>query len=211
MNAFARYSTAAFSGLIGCAMLASCGITSKLPKVDVPFIGGSGASQHDPVVPYAIGDKLAPGHTLKLSIYAGYRSPSRLFSGDVVVDEKGEVNFGQYGKTKVGGLDATSAWLAINSQFNQKRGEKIITVHLESIEGLRVLGVIGAVQKPSVVQWYDGVNAGNILSYVGGLKVQGQSIYIIHNGRRAYHSSLSAAQAAGELAPGDIVHYSGDL
>jgi hypothetical protein len=201
--------------------LSSCGFTPKLPKlpkvslpkIDVPFVGDeSTAPKSDPSVPFSMKQSLGYGHTLKITAFAGQRSPKQIFAGDVMVDEKGVADLGSYGEVKLGGLKATEALAALEGAFRRKRGESLINVHLASVEGVSLITMRGAVRQPGVIQWFDGAYVANALPYVGGRtpSSKGEAIYVMHEGRQRFFASASSA-AAVLLEPGDIVTLSEDL
>ncbi len=200
--------------------LSACGTMEKLPKISmpdlpkvkVPFVGNdSTAPADDPVVPYSVKQTLAHGHTLNLAVYAGQRSPSKVFVGSVMVDEKGLVNLGKYGEAKVGGLTAIQAEKYLEAAFRRKRGESIITVQFISIEDTPTLSIRGAVKHPAVIQYFDGASPSNVLPYVGGhgAGTSGRAVYITRNGVRAFHSDYANPDLS--LEAGDVVTFSDAL
>ncbi len=197
--------------------LSACGTMDKLPKISmpelpkvkVPFVGNdSTAPADDPVVAYALKQPLSHGHTLDLAVYAGQRSPSKVFVGLVMVGEDGKVDLGKYGQVKVGGLNASQAERQLEAAFRKKRGESLITVHLKSIEGLPVLAVRGAVKQPSVIQYFGGATPASVLPYAGGQEpgVTGRAVYVTRNGVRAFHADFANPDIS--LEPGDVVTFS---
>lgn len=184
----------------------------KMPDIDVPFVGDDGtAPKDDPIVPFALRQTLAPGHTLEIVAYAGQRSPARIFSGSIMVDEDGRVDLGRYGKVKLGGRSASQAVTELEGAFRRKRGESLISVHLKSIEDTPLLQVSGPVARPGVIQFYDGANTVNILSYAGGRdsRASGRAVYVTREGVRKFHPDFASADV--ELQRGDIVTYSDEL
>jgi protein involved in polysaccharide export with SLBB domain len=191
-------------------MLALAGCS--LPKVSIPFVGGEKPAPVDDIsVPYTVTQTLGYGHTLELSVYAGMRSPSRIYRGTVVVDQQGVIDLGKYGTVKVGGLKADRAIKAINSAITKKVSQSIINVHLERIEDVPLVNIIGAVERPGVVQWFDDAEVVSLLPYVGGRTagVKGTAVYITHEGIRHFRGSELSEDTS--LKPGDIVELSSDL
>jgi protein involved in polysaccharide export with SLBB domain len=184
----------------------------ELPKVKVPFVGNDAtAPVNDPQVPWSLRQPLAYGHTLDLAVYAGQRSPAKVFAGTVMVDEQGKVDLGKYGAFKVGGKTASQAVRELEAAFRRKRGESLITVQLVSVEGTQLLTVHGAVKHEGVIQYFGGANPSNILQYVGGRdeRASGRAVYVTRNGVRAFHSDHLNPDI--ELEAGDVVTYSDAL
>ncbi len=184
----------------------------KMPDIKVPFVSDDGtAPGNDPLIPFSLRQALATGHTLDLAVYAGQRSPTKIFTGAVMVDEDGQADLGRFGKVKLAGLNASEAVIAMEAAFRRKRNESLISVHLKRIEETPLLQIAGAVVHPGVIQYYDGATPGNVLPYVGGrdTRSSGRAVYVTHDGVRAYHSNYLAADV--ELQQGDIVTYSDEL
>ena len=184
----------------------------KMPDIKVPFIGDDGtAPKNDPLIPYALTQPLAPGHTLDIVAYAGQRSPAKIFSGAVMVDEEGAADFGSYGRVKLAGMNASQAVVALEGAFRKKRKESLISVHLKHIEGIPLLQITGAVKHPGVIQFYDGATPANVLSYVGGrtAKATATAVYITRDGVRKFFSDYGMAMV--DLQRGDILTYSEEL
>jgi protein involved in polysaccharide export with SLBB domain len=184
----------------------------KMPDIDVPFVGDdSTAPKDDPSVPYSLRQPLAPGHTLELTAYAGQRSPAKIFSGTVMVDEDGKADFGRFGKVKLAGLNATQAVVQIEGVMRRKRGESLIVVHLKRIEDIPLLAIEGAVARPGVIQFYDEATPVNVLPYAGGrdARTTGRALYVTREGVRQFYTNYATADV--ELQRGDIVTYSDEL
>lgn len=184
----------------------------SLPDMKIPFVGDDRtAPSDDPLVPWSLRQPLGAGHTLHLSAYAGQRSPAKLFSGAIMVDGEGKADLGSYGKVKLADLDATGAVLALEAAFRRKRGESMINVQLENVEGRPLLQVQGAVKHPGVIQFFDGSDPRNILPYAGGhdAKLQGRALYVTRKGVRQFHADYLTADIGFE--EGDIVTYSDEL
>lgn len=199
--------------LCGCAGMKLPKVTMpKMPDIKVPFVSDDGtAPKNDPPVPYSLRQALAPGHTLDISAYAGQRSPAKVFSGAVMVDEDGKADLGRYGKVKLAGLNASQAVIAMEGAFRRKRSESLISVHLKRIEETPLLQISGAVAHPGVIQFFDGANPANILAYAGGRDpgASGRAVYVTREGVRRYHADFGSADV--ELERGDIVTYSDEL
>jgi protein involved in polysaccharide export with SLBB domain len=184
----------------------------ELPKMKVPFVGNDAtAPVNDPQIPWSLKQPLAQGHTLDLAVYAGQRSPAKIFAGTVMVDEHGKVDLGKFGAFRVGGKTASQAVREMEAAFRKKRGESLITVQLISIEGTPLLTVHGAVKSEGVIQYFGGANPANILQYVGGRDVDstGRAVYVTRRGVRAFHSDYMNPDLS--LEEGDVVTYSDAL
>jgi protein involved in polysaccharide export with SLBB domain len=184
----------------------------KMPDLKVPFVGDDGtAPANDPRVPYSLKQSLATGHTLDITAYAGQRSPVKIFSGAVMVDEDGSVDLGKFGKLKLRGRSATQAVVELEGAFRRKRSESLISVLLKRIEDTPLLQVSGAVAHDGVVQYFDGANVVNVLPYAGGRssRATGRAVYVTRDGVRKFYPDYATADV--ELQAGDIITYSDEL
>jgi protein involved in polysaccharide export with SLBB domain len=184
----------------------------KMPDIKVPFVSDDGtAPKNDPLISYSLRQPLATGHTLDITAYAGQRSPAKIFSGAVMVDEDGKADLGRFGKVKLAGLSATQAVVAMEGAFRRKRGESLISVQLKRIEDTPLLQVSGAVAHSGVIQFFDGATPVTILPYAGGRdpRATGRAVYITRDGVRQFHADFASTDV--ELQRGDIVTYSDEL
>jgi protein involved in polysaccharide export with SLBB domain len=184
----------------------------KMPDVKVPFVSDDGtAPANDPEIPFSLKQALAPGHTLDITAYAGQRSPVKIFSGAIMVDDEGKVDLGKFGKVKLGGLSASRAVNELEGAFRRKRKESLISIQLKHIESTPLLQVVGAVAHAGVIQFYDGASPASILSYTGGRdpRATGRAVYVTREGVRKFHPDFATADV--ELQRGDIVTYSEEL
>lgn len=184
----------------------------ELPKVKVPFVGNDAtAPADDPQISWSLKQPLAQGHTLDLAVYAGQRSPSKIFAGAVMVDSHGKVDLGKYGTFRLAGKTASQAVRELEAAFRRKRGESLITVHLISIEGTPLLTMHGAVKHEGVIQYFGGANPANVLQYVGGRdeRATGRAVYVTRNGVRALHTDYHNQDIS--LEAGDVLTYSDAL
>ena len=168
------------------------------------------APADDPQLPYSLKQRLGPGYTLEIAAYAGQRSPKKFYEGTVMLDDGGVVDLGKYGRTKLGGLDATQAVAALEGTFRKKRDESLISVHVKSIEGVPLLQINGAVLHPGMVLFLEGANTWNILPLVGGRRASatGRAVFVTRDGVRRYQTDY---EHSPRLQAGDIVTYSEDL
>ena len=199
--------------LVGCSSMKLPKVSlPKMPDINVPFVGDDGtAPKSDPLIAYSLRQPLGPGHTLEIAAYAGQRSPAKIFTGSIMVDEDGKADLGHFGKVKLGGLNATQALIEMEGAFRRKRGESLISVHLKRIEATPLLQVSGAVAHPGVIQFFDDSNSVNILPYAGGRdrRAEGRAVYVTREGVREFHRDFAYADI--ELQRGDIVTYSDEL
>lgn len=211
---FAALLAAPFLLVLGsCSWMPKVSMPSlpKMPDIKVPFVGDDGtAPKNDPLIPYALRQALAPGHTLDIVAYAGQRSPVKIFNGEIMVDEEGAVDLGRFGRLKLAGLNASQAVTAMEGVFRKKRGESLISVHLKHIESIPLLQVSGAVKHAGVIQFFDGADTANILPYAGGHDTRsGRAVYVTREGVRKFHADFASASVG--LERGDIVTYSDEL
>ena len=200
-------------GLSACSWIKMPKVSMpSMPDINIPFVGDDRtAPSDDPMVSWSLRQPLSGGHTLHISAYAGQRSPAKIFSGAIMVDREAKVDLGGFGGLKLGGMDATQAALALEAAFRKKRGESMINVHLENIEGRPLLQVQGAVKHPGVIQFFDDSDPRNILPYVGGhdARLQGSALHVTRKGVRKFYADYLTADIAFE--EGDIVTYSDEL
>jgi protein involved in polysaccharide export with SLBB domain len=196
-----------FSATILLTELSCC----SLPKVKIPFTGGD-TVEADPLVPFNVNGTLGSGHTLQFTVYRGVLSPGKMFAGSGMIDNRGILQIKGMSAIKAGGHTALEVVKKIESHFRARAGDGIINVQLEKIEDKQVVTVVGTVQRPSVIQWFTGMNVNNALAYVGGrdLKSLGRAVYITRRGQRKLHANPTSGEDIA-LEPGDIVSYSNDL
>lgn len=184
-----------------------------MPKVRIPFMGsGSGShTSRDPKLPFEVRQTLGFGQTLKLAVWLGQSSPSKIYAGSVMVNEKGMIHFKEAGDVRVGGLTALQAIKTIEASFHRLHNysASVLHVQLTQIEEVPLVTVTGAVRSPSVIQWFDDITASSALPYVGGRKSQpdARAVYVTRNGVRRFHAGSEHVT----LEPGDTVEFSSDL
>lgn len=189
---------------VGCGSMPKI----KVTKVKLPFTGGAQAEE-DPQVSFDVRRSLAHGHTLKLAVYRNLISPSRVFEGSVMVDQKGNIEFKKAGVVHVGGRSAYQAVKAIEAAFSREYGDSTITAQLFSIEDVRLVMITGAVRSPGIIRWFDDMNADNALPYVGGRTGHddARAVHVTRDGARRFHAHSGGV----ELEAGDLVKFSGDI
>ncbi len=184
-----------------------------MPKIKVPFIGGDSGKHAtaDPKLPFNVRQTLGFGQTLKLVVWSGQGSPSKIYAGNVMVNEQGLIHCQEAGDIKVGGLTALQAIKMIEASFHRLHdySASVINVQLTQIEEVPLVTVTGAVNSPSVIPWFDGINANSALPYVGGRKfhLDARAVYVTRKGVRQFHAGSENVA----LEPGDTVVFSSDL
>ncbi len=195
-----------------CIVLAGSGC-SWMPKVKIPFIGGGSGSHAsgDPDLPFNVRQTLGYGQTLKLVVWRGQSSPSKIYAGKLMVNQKGLIHFKEAGDVRVGGLTALQAINIIEASFHRlhQYSASVIHVELTQIEHVPLVTVTGAVRSPAVIQWFDGITASSALPYVGGRKSHpnARAVYVTRKGIRRFHAGAENVA----LEPGDTVAFSSDL
>jgi len=207
LRALMKTSRLFFFLTLAAAVFAATGC-GWMPKIKVPFTRDS-PSGEDPKVPFDVRRSLVYGDTLKLAVYRNFLSPSRYFSGTVMVDGKGMIHFKKVGDVRVGGRKAYDAVRAIEAAFSREYGDSTVTVQLFSVEDLPLVTVKGAVRSPGVIQWFDGMTADAALPYVGGRASHGDAsaVHVTRDGVRHFHANSDGV----DLEAGDLVNFSKDI
>jgi protein involved in polysaccharide export with SLBB domain len=220
----------AAAGLTGCATVKR--LTPDLSNVKVPLpplpkfstlkkitnvIPGlpdsDSAAVDDPKVPFNSRGTLGYGHTLRLDIYEGARNTKRIYKGVVMIDEKGVLDFGEVGTTRVGGSTLPQAVESIAAIFRVGgRITRPITVHILSVEDVPVVSITGDVLKDEFIPAWEDMTVDQAVRVAGGRKLESENrgVYLTRAGNRRYFPSLEAANRE-EPEPGDIITLSTDL
>ena len=164
-------------------------------------------------MPFNARGTLGYGHTLRIHIFEGARSPKRIYNDVVMVDAKGLIDFGKMGQARVGGLtlpqasETIAATFRVNGQITRP-----ITVHIMSVEDVPVVSVTGDVQKDEFIPAWDRMTIAQAVRVSGGRKAgsTAHGVYLIRNGVRRFFSSLEAADR-DEPEAGDIITLSPDI
>lgn len=186
---------------------------SWMPKVKIPFIGGGTDPQSsaDPDLPFNVRQTLGYGQTLKLVVWLGQSSPSKIYGGKVMINEKGLIHFKEAGDVRVGGLTTLQAIKSIEASFHRlhQYSASVIHVQLTQVEDVPLVTVTGDVHAPAAIQWFDGITASSALPYVGGRKSHSDSraVYVTRKGVRRFHAGAENVS----LEPGDTVAFSSDF
>jgi protein involved in polysaccharide export with SLBB domain len=171
---------------------------SKLPKPQMPFNARG---------------TLGYGHSLRIHVYEGARSPERLFNQVVMVDSKGIIDLGPAGTTQVGGATLPKAADAIAATFRVGlRLSRSVTVHILSVEDTPVVAVRGDVLTDEFIPAWEDMTLEQAVRVSGGRKLgsTAHGVYLIREGERRYFSSLENANEL-EPEPGDIIELSPDI
>ncbi len=191
----------------------------KLPKIKLPdvtkVIPGLGSEKpEDPEMPFHPNGTLGYGHTLRVSVYDGSRVATKLYSGRVMVDPQGVIDFPSVGSAKVGGHTVVEARAMIASLFRSAgRTSSQTHVHLSSIEGTPLVAVEGDIAKTVVLRLPDKSSLSEIIAQAGGRRPgsTARSVYVSHEGQRRFYPSEAGDAATVKIAPGDIIILSPDL
>lgn len=185
---------------------------SSVTKI-IPGLGGDDKPE-DPVMPFNSKGTLGYGHTLKLQVFDGARSPKELFKGDVMVDERGVLTLGDTGSAKVGGRSLPEARAMIGSVFRSAgRVAAHVHVHVFAVESVELVSVEGDVTSPIVTPRWDDMTVADAITMAGGRKAgsRAQAVYVTREGQRQFFNNEARANDEIHLRAGDIVSLSADL
>lgn len=202
----------------GCATVSK--LASHIPKPKLPDVsklipgGESEPEIPDPEVPFNHARAIVAGHTLRLHVFEGTRSPVERFKGKAVVDEQGVAKIGKIGSAKIGGKMLPDAVRAIESVFHVAgRASLPVHVHVLSVEGADLISISGDVRSPVHLPKWDGMSFAQAIAHIGGRRPgsAGRAVYLTRAGVRKFHSSIEALDASAEPRAGDILMLSPDL
>ena len=200
----------------------------KLPKLGLPSLPSRNtvakwvpgmderdkADADDPDVPFNSRHTLGFGHTLRLEVYEGTRSPDRIFRGIVMINTEGLLPLGKVGTARIGGLHLPQAAEAIATTFRLAgRNTREITVQIISVENTPVISLKGDVQEPEFIPVFEDMTVKKAVTVTGGRK-QGSTmrgVYISRHGQRHFFTSLEAANHNWTPEAGDIIALSPDI
>ncbi|MBE7496054.1 MAG: hypothetical protein HS117_14010 [Verrucomicrobiaceae bacterium] len=168
----------------------------------------------DPEVPFNSRQPLSTGHTLRLEVYEGTRSPSRVYRGITMVNEEGLVDLGEVGSARVAGKQLPQAMDAIGAAFRVAgRTTRPVTVHLISVENTPLIGVQGDVQAPEYIPAFEDVTVKQAVTVSGGRRLgsTARGVYISRDGARRFFTSMEWADEQWSLRAGDIIILSPDI
>ncbi len=200
----------------------------KLPKIGLPslpsrntvakFVPGMSerdkVDAEDPDVPFNSRGTLGFGHTLRLEIYEGTRSPERIYRGIEMVNTEGLLPLGKVGTARVGGLTLPKAAEAIATVFRLAgRNTREITVQIISVENTPVISLNGDVMEAEFIPVFADMSVKQAVTVTGGRKPGSttRGIYISRQGQRHFFTSLEAADKNWKPQAGDIITLSPDI
>ncbi len=217
-------------------LLCSCGMIKslipdsmpKLPKIGLPSLPSRNTvaklvpgmserdkvNSEDPDVPFNSRGTLGFGHTVRLEIYEGTRSPDRIYRGIEMINTEGLLPLGQVGTARVGGLTLPKAAEAIATVFRLAgRNTREITVQIISVENTPVLFLNGDVMEPEFIPVFKDMSVRQAVTVTGGRKSGSTSrgFYISRQGQRHFFTSLEAADKNWNPQAGDIITLSPDI
>ena len=168
----------------------------------------------DPDVPFTSRGTLGFGHTIRLDVYEGTRSPDRIYSGIVMVNNEGLAPIGKVGTARVGGLHLPKAAEAIATVFRLAgRNTREITVQITSVENTPVISINGDVREAEFIPVFEDISVQRAITVAGGRKLgsTARGIYISRHGQRHFFTSLEAADKNWRPQAGDIITLSPDI
>ncbi|GEP46212.1 hypothetical protein BGE01nite_55030 [Brevifollis gellanilyticus] len=170
-------------------------------------------SVDDPQMPFNARGTLGYGHTLRLHVYEGSRSPKRIYNDVVMIDSHGVIDLGKAGTARIGGstLAKAAATIATTFRVNLALG-RTTTVHILSVEDTPVVSVRGDVISDEFIPAWEDMTIEQAVRVAGGRKLgsTAHGVYLIREGERRYFSSLESANEL-EPEPGDIIELSSDI
>lgn len=211
--------------LCSCGMIKSL-IPHSMPKLPglpsrntvAKFVPGMAerdkADAEDPDVPFNSRGTLGFGHTIRLEIYEGTRSPERIYRGIVMVNKEGLLPLGKVGTARVGGLHLPQAAAAIATVFRLAgRNTREITVQIISVENTPVISLNGDVMEAEFIPVFDDMSVQQAVTVTGGRKPGSTSrgFYISRHGQRHFFTSPEAANKNWKPQAGDIITLSPDI
>lgn len=208
-----------------CSMMRAITPDIHLPKLPMPSMNTLAAivpgldpvdktSSDDPDVPFTSRGTLGYGHTLRLEVYEGTRSPSRLFRGIVMVNSEGLLPLDDVGTARVGGLRLPQAAEAIATTFRLTgRNTRPITVHIVSVENTPVVSINGDVREAEFIPAFEKMGVRHAVTVAGGRKLGSTSrgVYISREGERHFFTSLDSADSRWKPRAGDVITLSPDI
>ncbi len=231
--------TRAFSALLSaaiCLIVCSCSMIKsiipdsmpKLPKIPLPSLPSRntvaklvpGMSEkdkvnaEDPDIPFNSRGTVGYGHTIRLEVYEGTRSPDRIFRGIEMINTEGNLTLGKVGTAHIGGLRLPQAAEAIATVFRLAgRNTREITVQIISVENVPVVFLNGDVQEPEFIPVFKNMSVKQAVTVTGGRKAGSTSrgVYISRQGQRHFFTSLEAANSKWDPQAGDIITLSPDI
>jgi protein involved in polysaccharide export with SLBB domain len=185
----------------------------KVPRLLPGVQAEDRANAQDPLVPFDPLKPLATGHSLRLQMVEGSRSPDEILSTVAVIEPNGQIDLGRAGRPRVGGMRLPQAVEAINAhcRLSLSVGRSLST-HVISIENQPLVAVVGEVTQSRHLALSDGLSLGQAVSLCGGRQAKSghRAIYLTRSGERRFFPHLEACSSL-PLEAGDIVELSSDL
>lgn len=233
-----RVPSALLSAIISL-VLCSCGMIKsilpdslpklpKLPKIGMPSLPSRNTvaklvpgmaerdkvNAEDPDVPFTSRGTLGFGHTVRLEVYEGTRSPDRIYRGIEMINTEGLLPLGKVGTARVGGLRLPQAAEAIATVFRLAgRNTREITVQIISVENTPVISLNGDVHEAEFIPVFNDMSVKQAVTVTGGRKPgsTARGFYISRQGQRHFFTSLEAADRNWKPQAGDIITLSPDI
>ncbi|HRH97226.1 MAG TPA: hypothetical protein PLB55_14895 [Prosthecobacter sp.] len=225
-----RFLSTSFLTLAAPFLVAGCGLIQKIPvpkmpKMSLPsmntvakYIPGmperDKVDVEDPTVPFNSRGTIGFGHTIRLEVYEGARSPERIFRGIAMVNTEGLLPMGEVGTARVGGLRLPQVAEAITTVFRLAgRNTRPITVQIISVEDTPVISINGDVREAEFIPAFEDMTVQQAVTVTGGRKPGSSSrgVYISREGQRQFFTSLEAANDRWSPRAGDIITLSPDI
>ncbi|WP_294384391.1 hypothetical protein [Prosthecobacter sp.] len=220
----------ALFALCSCGMIQAISPDFKMPKIPLPklrmpsmstvakYIPGmpdrDKVDSDDPTVPFNSRGTIGFGHTIRLEVYEGARSPDRIYSGITMVNTEGLLPLGEAGTARVGGQHLPQVAEAIATVFRLAgRNTRPITVQIISVENTPVISINGDVREAEFIPAFEDMTVQQAVTVTGGRKQGSTSrgIYISREGQRSFFRSIEAADQKWSPRAGDIITLSPDI
>lgn len=200
----------------------------KLPKIGMPSLPSRNTvaklvpgmsetdkvNSEDPDVPFNSRGTLGFGHTVRLEVYEGTRSPERIYRGIEMVNSEGLLPLGKVGTARVGGLTLPKTAEAVATIFRLAgRNTREITVQIISVENTPLISLNGDVMETEFIPVFKDLSVKQAVAVTGGRKAgsTARGVYISRHGQRHFFTSLEAADQNWRPQAGDIITLSPDI
>ncbi len=168
----------------------------------------------DPTLPFSPEGTLAPGHTLRIRVFAGARDAKEEFEGLIMINDAGVADFDEFGKTRIGGQSVSQARQSIETLFRSGGfTASALSVHIVSIENTKLLFIEGDVLQSRTLAYDRHLSVSQCVLAAGGRRAKStaHTVYITQQGHRKFFRSEAVANEEAELKPGDIIFLNPDL
>jgi len=223
-----RFSIVLPSVLAAALVLSGCGTVKKavgwipvppIPSIPLPSFSSikrvipgmdrkDKVNGKDPDIAFSPEQSLAPGHTLRLKVFAGTRKAAEEFEGLVMIDEAGVADFDEYGKARLAGLSARDARRAVERLFRSGGfTANTLNVHIVSIENVKLVFVEGDVVQARVLPHTRDLEVTDCIRAAGGRPASSnaRTVYMTQQGQRKFYRSEAVANEEVDLSPGDVL------